>query len=466
MLVKQIRIESLGNSSYIVGSPEAKLCAVIDPARDVDLYIREADSLGMKIAYALETHLHNDFISGSRELAARTGCPIAASAVGGLAFDHRPLKPGDSIDIGEVRLQVIATPGHTPEHISFQATDTSKGSGPHALFSGGALMVGGVARSDLLGKQLAPFLGRWFHRTITREFKPLDDAISVYPTHGGGSFCMASAGNASRADTTTIGQERRTNPFFMADSEEEFLQLALGDLPSYPAYYKRMSAINRQGPKILGWLPQLFPLSPKEVWTRVQGEGVAIDTRKPEAFAAGHIPRAYSITAGDTLGTWVGWLVEPGKPLVFVLDDPSKSEDLVRQLIRIGYDSLDGYLDGGMDSWRKARLPVSTLKTASAQELYRQIETGHGPQPLDVRFAHEWQGGHVPGALKIELGDLPEHTGGLPRDMAYAAVCAAGFRASTAASILQREGFDDVTLLVGGNNAWKKEGLPLEGKPG
>ena len=278
MFVKEIRIESLGNSSYLVGSQEAKVCAVVDPVRDVDIYIREAESLGMKIVYALETHVHNDFISGGRELAARSGATVCASAVGGLAFDHRPLRPGDSIELGEVRLRVAATPGHTPEHISFLATDTSKGGGPEALFSGGALLVGGVARSDLLGKQLAPFLGRWFHRTIIRELKPLDDAVVVYPTHGGGSFCLAAAPTGGNS-TTTIGQERRSNLYFQAETEEEFLELALGDLPSYPIYYKRMAPINRQGPRILGWLPKLFPLSSREVWTRVQGQGIAIDAR-------------------------------------------------------------------------------------------------------------------------------------------------------------------------------------------
>jgi hydroxyacylglutathione hydrolase len=245
MFVKQICIESLGNSSYIVGSQESKECAVVDPVRDVDIYTREAEALGMKIVYTLETHLHNDYISGSRELAARTGAIVCASAVGGIAFDHRSLHPGDTIEMGEVRLKVIATPGHTPEHVSYLATDGSKGGGPHALFSGGALLVGGVARSDLLGKQLAPFLGRWFHRTITRELKPLDDDVDVYPTHGGGSFCMAVAPAEGIANTTTIGQERATNLYFQAETEEDFLELALGDLPSYPTYYKRMAAINR-----------------------------------------------------------------------------------------------------------------------------------------------------------------------------------------------------------------------------
>jgi hydroxyacylglutathione hydrolase len=235
MFVKQIRVESLGNSAYLVGSQEAGTCAVVDPLPDVELYIREAESLGVRITHALETHIHNDFISGSRELAARTGATICASAAGGLLFDHQSLRKGDSLTLGEVRLDVVATPGHTPEHISYLATDTSSGGGPSALFSGGALLVGGVGRSDLLGKQLAPFLGRWFHRTIKEELQGLDDQVAVYPTHGGGSFCMAAP--AGSGDSSTIGQERGSNPFFQASTEEEFLELAMADLPPYPTYY-------------------------------------------------------------------------------------------------------------------------------------------------------------------------------------------------------------------------------------
>lgn len=461
MFVKQIRVESLGNSSYLVGSQEAKVCAVIDPLRDVDLYTREAENLGVQITHSLETHVHNDFISGSRELTMRTGAVCCASAAGGLLFDHRALRKGDSIELGEVRLDVIATPGHTPEHISFLATDTARSNDPQALFSGGALLVGGVARSDLLGKQLAPFLGRWFHRTIREELQTLDNQVAVYPTHGGGSFCLApTAGNDNT--TSTIGQERVANPYFQAATESQFLELALGDLPSFPSYYKRMANLNRRGPKILGALPTLYPLAPREVWVRVHDESISIDARPAGTYAARHIPGSYGIPFGNSFGTWVGWLVEPGKPLLLVLDDLSATEEAVRQLVRIGYDSLEGYLAGGIEAWEQARLPVAQLQTVTPDDLHKDLETGSGPLPLDVRFDHEWQLGHVPGALHVELGDLPEHVDGLPRDRSYATLCAAGVRAATAASILEREGFQDVRLVVGGTEAWSQAGYPLE----
>ena len=461
MFVKQIQIESLGNSSYLVGSLEAKISAAVDPVRDVDLYIKEAEALGVRIMYSLETHVHNDFISGSRELAARTGAIVCASAAAGLVFDHRPLRHGDSIDLGDLRLDVTATPGHTPEHISFLATDTTRGGGPHGLFSGGALLVGGVARSDLMGKQIAPFLGRWFYRTITQELQPLDDEVAVYPTHGGGSFCLATP-SGSGATTTTIGQERATNPFFRAATETEFLELALSDMPPIPTYYRRMPHINVRGPRILGGLPALYPLAPKEVWVRTLRDSAAIDLRPPDEYAAAHIPRSYSIPYGGSSGTWVGWLIEENTPLVLLSEAPLIRKEMIRQLIRIGYDTLDGYLEGGMEAWERARLPLASTRVVTPQILYQQLEGGRGPVPLDVRFGYEWRSGHVPGAVHIELGNLPEQEDALSRDKSYATLCAAGIRAATAVSILERDGFNDLTLVSGGTSAWIEAGYPLE----
>jgi hydroxyacylglutathione hydrolase len=461
MLVKLIRIEGLGNSSYLLVSQEARVCAVIDPARDVDLYLREAQELGVKIAYTLETHVHNDFVSGSRELAARAGATVAASAAGGLQFDHRPLRDGDRLELGELCVDVKATPGHTPEHVAFAVTDRNQSGGPHAVFTGGALLVGGIARTDLLGKQLAPFLGRWFFRTIRQTLQPLPDEAAVYPTHGSGSFCLAAPATGG-ALTSTVGQERTWNPFFQAKTEAEFLELALADLPSYPAYYKRMAGINRRGPRVLGQLPVLNPLAPREAWAWVQGEALAVDAREATAFAQAHIPGAYSIPLGSSFGTWVGWLIPQGKPLIFVTESAQVQEGLVRQLIRIGYDDLLGYLGGGMESWGKALLPTSSLKTLTVSELHRQWQSGQPPLLVDVRYDAEWKEGHVPTALHVELGDLPEHVDGLPRDAPLGTLCAAGVRACTAASILQREGFSDVALVLGGTNAWREAGYPLE----
>jgi hydroxyacylglutathione hydrolase len=219
-----------------------------------------------------------------------------------------------------------------------------------------------------------------------------------------------------------------------------------------------MANFNRRGPRILGSLPVLYPLAPRETWVRVQDDGVAIDARSAGDYAQSHIPAAYSIPMGNSFGTWVGWLTEPGKGLVVVIQDPSNLEEAVPQLIRIGYDSLEG----GMTSWEEACLPVARLKSMTVDELHRSLGGNDAPLPIDVRFGDEWKSGHVPGALHVELGDLPEHVDGLPRDRSYAALCAGGVRAATAASILEREGFQDVSLVVGGTEAWRNAGHPLE----
>ena len=461
MFVKQIRVESLGNSSYIVGSEEEKTCAIVDPVRDIDMYIQDAESLGYRILYSLETHVHNDFVSGSRELAARTGAVVYASAAGGLVFEHRPLRPGDRVEFGEVSLEVVATPGHTPEHISFVATDGSRAGGPHAIFSGGALMVGGVARTDLLGREVAPFLSRWFYRTIKNELQRLSDDVDVYPTHGAGSFCLATP-SSSEATVSTIGQERTSNPFFQAASESEFMELSLSSLPAFPAYYSRMAAINVRGPRILGELPRLYPLAPSEAWVRTQRDSVAVDTRAPEAYGAGHIPLSYSIPFGTSFGTWAGWLIDADTPMVFMWDDEAISDELVRHLVRIGFDVLEGYVGGGMEAWNDSRLPTSTTPHLTPVELDNKMKTKDAPVPIDVRFDNEWKLGHVPTAQHIELGELPNSSEALVRDASYATLCAAGVRASTAASVLERAGFEDVAIVAGGTTAWTEAGLPLK----
>ena len=462
MFVKQIEIESLSNSSYLVGSEETKECLVIDPARDVEMYLREAESQGFRIVYAAETHVHNDFVSGSRELAALTGATVCSPGAGGLIFDHRPLRAGDTIRMGEVTLEVIATPGHTPEHISYLATDGSRSEpGPHTLFSGGALLVGGVARSDLLGPDIAPFLGRWFHRTITTQLQKLEDSVVVYPTHGGGSFCLATPSGSS-GTTTTIGQERATNAFFQASTEDEFLDLATSSLTSFPSYYSRMAAINVRGPRILGGLPKLYPLAPREVWVRSQSDSVVIDARRVESYAELHVPSAYSILVGGSFGTWAGWLIDEGSPVIIVSEDEADKEEMVRHLIRIGYDVLDGYLEGGMEAWQATRLPTATTSTVTPDTLYPTIEGGRQILPIDVRFDYEWRDGHVPGAINIELGDLPGQVDAMDRQAEYAMVCAVGVRSSTAASVMERAGFEHLTLVQGGTDAWRHAGLPIE----
>lgn len=457
MFVKQFVLEGLGNSSYLIASRDTGAAAVIDPQRDVDIYLRAAKEAGVRIEYALETHLHADFVSGSRELAAATGARIGASADGQLQFEHTPLKEGDRIELGEIVLEVMATPGHTPEHISFLARKKSDNA-TIGLFSGGALIVGGAARTDLLGHEHTEALTERLYDTLHHKLTHLPDELEVYPTHGAGSFCIASE---QEERTTTIGRERRHNPLLRASSLQEFKKLALEGLPSYPTYFRRMRAVNQRGPQVIEGLPKLLPIPPAELRGRLEGV-VVVDIRSPDSFARGHIPGAYGITLRDAFVSWLGWVAPPDKPLVFVDHDSRDMLEATRQAIRIGYDDITGYLEGGMPVWEKAGFPVEKSGLVNVKEVYEQLQTRNGLVVLDVRQDAEWREARIPGAIHIELGELEDRVNELPRDATFAVHCAAGQRSSTGVSILQRHGFKRVNNVVGGIIAWRRADLPVE----
>jgi hydroxyacylglutathione hydrolase len=276
---------------------------VLDPERDVDRYLQIAEGLGLRIVFILDTHLHNDFVSGARELAAQTGALVGASSEAHIDFEHLPLNDGSSLDLGDIRIVTLSTPGHTPEHISFAVYEPGR-SAPSAVFSGGALIVGGAARTDLLGQDLAIPLAQQLYHSIQDKLLDFPDAVTVSPAHGAGSFCNAPA---SSERISTIGREKLWNPLALAPDEESFVTRALSGLPSYPTYFKYLRAINRHGPALLGGVPVLKPLNSEEVF-RLSSLGVAIlDTRPPKAFAAGHIPGSYGIPLSAPLITWAGW---------------------------------------------------------------------------------------------------------------------------------------------------------------
>lgn len=457
MFVRQFVDEGLGNSSYLVASEETGLAVAIDPQRDVDRYVQVAEGLGLRLTHALDTHLHADFVSGARELAAQTGVHIGASAQAELAFDHLPLQEGDTIPLGDLTIEVLATPGHTPEHISF-AVRSTVGDAPAALFSGGALIVGGAARTDLLGHDLTEPLARHLYRTIHHKLLRFPDEVAVYPTHGAGSFCAAPS---TYERTTTIGQERRRNPLVQATSEEAFVRLALSGLPSYPTYYRYMRPVNQQGPRVLGGLPVLQPLSPEAVQQQM-AQGVAvIDTRTPHEFAAGHIPGAYGIPLAAPLITWAGWVVPFGTPIILITDTPAEREEAVRQLIRIGYDDLRGYLEGGIAAWEAAGRPVTQVPVIPVEELHRELERGNAPVVLDVRQDAEWRAGHLPQAIHTEAGRLPAGELPLPKDGPIVVHCAHGDRSTVSISVLEQRGYRNLRLLDGGFSAWEAAGYEV-----
>jgi hydroxyacylglutathione hydrolase len=445
----------LGNTTHMFGSQESKVAAIVDPLRDVDQYLAAAEQYGFQIRYAMDTHLHNDFVSGARELAAMTGAKVLASADAGIAYDHTPLRGGESVDLAGLSITAIATPGHTPEHVAYLV---SQDGAPSALFSGGALVVGGAARTDLLGEENSVPLAKQLYHSIHNQLLKLPDGVTVFPTHGAGSFCAAPATSERK---TTIGRERATNSLVRAASEEEFVRRALEGLPSYPVYFGSLRPVNQQGPALLGGVPKLDPLPPKRV-EELAAEGVSVlDVRPPPLFLRGHIPEAYGIWVSAPLTTWAGWLIPFGAPLVLVSHGPRDLELAVRQLIRIGFDDLRGSLEGGMAAWEAAGLPVTHVPLVAPWDIAPRLRRPDPPVVLDVRQDDEWAEGHIAGAVHVENGRLPWDDLPFPKDRPIVVHCHTGNRSSSGVSVLLRRGYKDVSLLDGGWAAWSSQGFPV-----
>ena len=442
----------LGNSAYLIGSHDTKKAILIDPLRDVDRYLHAASQFGLTLTHVLDTHLHADFISGNREIAHQTGAVIGASADAKLGFDHKPLDENSVIDLGAFQLRVMTTPGHSPEHISFLLVEPDAKT-PSAVFSGGALIVGGAARTDLLGHEHTHALAHDLYHTIHDKLLKLPDEVNVFPTHGAGSFCIAPASNDR---VTTIGRERKTNHLAQPMNEEEFIRRSLLNLPAYPTYYKYMREINQRGTKILGGVPVLNRLSASEVKSLMDEGVVVLDIRHQKAFGAGHIPNSFGIRVDAPLVVWAGWVIPFGSRIV-LLGEASDLPDATRQLIRIGYDDIAGYLDGGIEAWAR-EYPVETVQTWSAKDLRERLNEA---TLIDVRRRSEWESGHIAGAIHFEGGRMAWEELKFPMDKPLAIQCASGNRSMVAISVLKRRGIHNVIQVDGGINKWKMNGFEV-----
>ena len=443
----------LGNSAYLIGSHATKKGVLIDPLRDVDRYLHAASELGLTLTHVLDTHLHADFVSGNREIAHQTGAVIGASAESSISFEYDPLTEESIIDLGAFQIRVMTTPGHTPEHISYLIVEAD-GKTPSALFSGGALIVGGVARTDLLAPELThPLASRLYH-TIHDKLLKLPDELNVFPTHGAGSFCVAPA---SSERTTTIGHERKTNSLAQPQSEEEFIRLSLMNLPAYPTYYKYMRALNQSGAKILGGVPILKPYSASEVKALMDEGVVVLDIRHQKAFAAGHIPNSYGIRVDAPLVVWAGWVIPFGSRIVLLGESADERAEATRQLIRIGYDDILGYLEGGIEAWAR-EYPVDTVQSVTPKQLHEHLKD---VTLVDVRRQSEWDEGHIPGAIHFEGGRIAWEDLPFPQDKPLTFQCASGSRSMIAISVLKRRGIHNVFQLEGGITKWKMNGFEV-----
>jgi rhodanese-related sulfurtransferase/glyoxylase-like metal-dependent hydrolase (beta-lactamase superfamily II) len=440
--------EGLGNSAYLVAIGDGRALAV-DVPRDLRVVRAAARRHGLSIAFAADTHLHADFLSGARQLAADDGAQIVAAARGGRDYVHRGLSDGDEIDLGGLMLRAWATPGHTGEHLAYLLVDGQK---VLASFTGGSLLVGSAARTDLAGEEQAESLARLQYKSLHRLMTLPDETI-VYPTHGAGSFCSSPPG-AER--TTTIGTERATNHLLAIGDEETFVETLLRTLGSFPPYFLRLAEQNRLGPAVLSSAPAIRPVLPRQV-SQLSGEGAEIvDVRPVASYAAGHIPGSLAIPLSPAFATWLGWLIpDPGTALVIVAEPGQDIADVAWQAVKIGYENLAGQLSGGVAGWKAAGKPLATTELATAART-------DPASVIDVRQSSEYAGGHLPGAMGIELGNLPSQAADLPPGPVVT-MCGHGERAATAASVLERAGRSDVAILRGAPEGWQRAtGLQLE----
>jgi hydroxyacylglutathione hydrolase len=430
--------EGLGNSAYLVDLGDGR-ALVVDVSRDLRAVNAAAAKRGLTVAFAADTHLHADFLSGAHQLGTKGQARVLASAAGHREFTHTGLHDGDEVDLGGLRLRALLTPGHTHEHLAFLLLDGDQEVG---VFTGGSLIVGSAARTDLVSEDRTEELARAQYASLHR-LAALPGHVQVWPTHGAGSFCSAPPG-AER--TSTIATELATNPLLQLPDEDSFVSQLLGSLGSYPPYFQRLPKINRIGPPVLDSDPILRALSVDEVRTRVDDGAVLVDTRSVDRFAAAHIRGAISIPLRPVFASWLGWLVPADRPLIIVRDSDQDPIEIAWQAAKIGYDNVVGELEGGMDAWTSAGGEAPQIGLLPPKDI-------DGRRVLDIRQRSEYLNGHLPGAIHVELGDIPEQAHDLS-DEATVVMCGHGERAMGAASLLERAGHHDLVVLDGGPGDW------------
>lgn len=422
----------LGDNSFLLVSGDE--AAAIDPQRDVARLLEAAAARGARVRYAIETHVHNDYVSGAAELRQATGAEIAGPARAGFGFPFRSLDDGDELAIGDVRLVALATPGHTPEHTSYVL---HRDGAPVALFSGGSLIVGSAGRTDLLGPERTEELTRAQYRTM-RRLRELPDQVALLPTHGAGSFCATASPGGER--TSTLGDERRSNAALADLDEEAFVRQQLSGLVAFPDYYAHMAPINRAGPPVYGEVPIPPPLSAERVAGLLATGARLVDARDGASFARAHVPGSLNVPLEASFGSYVGWLVPFGSPIVLLVPDRGALVEGATQLFRIGYERLEGYLERGIEAWTAERREVASYPTIELDDLLDELARGEAGDVVDVRQRAEWDAGHLEGSRHVFVGDLPDRLDAFDAGTRSTVVCASGYRSAMAASLLDRAG--------------------------
>lgn len=454
MIFQQLINEDSGCLSYLVGCGEAGEAVVVDPGRDrVAEYVRLARKKGLRITAIFETHTHADHISGNRDLAAAARARIMLHHSSGAAFEHIPVRDGDELELGKVRLRILHTPGHTPDSISLLVTDRSRGDVPWFVLTGDTLFVGSIGRPDFGGHGAAEQI----YESLTKVLLPLDDSVEVYPAHGSGSLC----GRAMSAKSgSTIGFERRFNPMLRARSPQEFVDLLMAGIPPRPPSFEKIVGKNR------GLLPleaaKPRPCTAREAWEAVGSGACVVDIRDPATYGEGHVPGALNVwIESPQFADRVGWLVPGGAPVILVTPSPSELDRAVQALARVGVDEVVGHLQWGMIDWKSQELAIETVPQITVHDLAAWLSERPELLVIDVRETFEWLDGHLEGAMHLPMMEAVGRAGEVPADRPKAVVCAGGLRSSTVISALKRLGPGNWYNVTGGMTAWRKAGYPV-----
>ncbi len=457
LVFRQFELAVLSHYSYLVGSGGEAL--VVDPARDVDVYVKTAKDLGLKITGIYLTHSHADFVAGHMELAKVTGAPIYINELSEVGYDHQPVTDHYEINVGDARCVVRLTPGHTPDGTCLFVHHPADAPEPKLCFTGDTLFIGSVGRPDLMGGSWsAAQLAEMIFHTWQNILSKVPDATQVYPAHGAGSLCGA---NLSDANVSTFGEQKQTNPYAKYEDLATFTMAVLDGLPKAPQYFGKNAAMNKAGPPLVDWSEELpAALSPADVETKTAAGAWIVDVREAAEFAEGHVPGSMSIPIRGRFETWTGIMVPWGTPVVLVGSDEQVREASFR-LHRIGYDDPAGYLQGGVAAWTSAGKPVKTVALVKPQDLQAQMQAGKAPILVDVRLPKEWMALRIAKQLlNMPIDELDEHAAKLNPQMPVMTICNSAYRSSMGASVLLKAGFEDVRNLEGGSQAWIEAGLP------
>ncbi len=458
MFFKQFLVKGMGCLSYLIGCPMARKACVVDPKRDVQDYIDVARANGMEITHIFETHIHADHVSGNQELRSRTGADIYFMEGTPVNFTHEEVREHDRIEFGNVRLEFLKTPGHTPHSMSILVTDLGRAEEPWFVLTGDCLFVGDIGRPDLAGEELLEEQIKNLYDSLHNKLGALPSHMEIYPAHGEGSLC--GKGMSSKPNST-IGFEMAHIPVLKL-SFEKFHEEMTQNFPQRPKSFTHIIETNKQGAPLLERCPIVRDLGPKQVMNFMKKGAVVLDARDTAAFGGVHIPGSINIGLGPQTANWIGMVIEPDSEIILVVTGMEAYMEITNQLHRIGYDNIIGYLHGGITAWQEAGMPIEHLWQISAAKLYEKLKSGDYKHLFDVRTRMEWEAGHIKGAKHLPIDVLLKNIPDIPKDDEVIVYCGVGYRGNIAASFLQRHGFTHVHSLAGGMKAWINAGYPVE----